>query len=356
MKFVDSYATHQLLPPYLSTDSEVQVFLFRLEKAIIAKYCDNQFNIGNARHRKYFYAPMESAQFGAIIVTKFPNLCSQDPVEVRKYTQYGNEFDHLSMTQINVMVPIYRYKLSDHNIVCDGEVVWYEALIVTDSPTWQISNYEILGNRSLWGELKFAREEPYGGFHFSADILMWRVFDPKSEQKVLPFLLIDTGPGIPAAEVFADAKSAGMDGADTVEFVDQLKASLPGISDIIEGRQEGGLNTVCLKQFRDARHASKAIYQALVGATAHYTNVSDLRFFNPAHAAVTFYTGAMVDQILGRFMGLTITNAEPDDHTGGTHTTPSRIGLPVPVSVGVAFGFKADVRFDNYETLHQFPV
>ena len=355
-KFIESYATHQFLPPYWSPDVSVQVFIFELDKEAIQKYCDERFNIGNAAHRGMTYKAMDGAQFGAITVIRSPRISSLDtgvPLDLGVATK---EWDHVEVTEVCVAIPVCRYRHGPGNILVDRQIEWYEPLVVTDSPTWAISNREVVGLQTLWGRIALNEWDAItpitAGYSLAVSMPTWQVFSPRSPQEILPFLDIKTGPPVTGENISTLPDAAGLADADTLAFLEELKQALPDFAPIATGTGSGAMQFVFLKQFRDARIASLAVYQALVGARLDLTEVKDLKFFDPVQAKVTFHTGAMVNQILGGFMNLDLTGLGPNPPSGTTI-------LPFPmadvtVSMKLAFSFKANSHFHDIKTLYRF--
>ena len=360
MQYVESYATQQLLPPYWSPDVAVEVFLFELNKQAIQKYCDERFNLGDPARRGLTYKAMDGAQFGAITIIHSPRISSQDTGVPTHLGIKTSEWDHVDVTEVCVAVPVCRYRNGPGNFLVDRQVEWYEPLVVTNSPTWAISNREVVGLQTLWGEIKLNDWDPVvpppviPGYNLSVSMPMWQVFTPRCAQAVLPFLDISTGPPVLAADIDSLPHMGGLDDPATLDFLDELKAALPDFYPLASGEGRGAMQFVFLKQFRDARLASLAVYQALVGARLDFTEVKDLKFFEAADVKVKFHTGAMVNQILGGFMDLDLTGVDPAKMAAAT-IKPMPFA-EVPVDVKLAFSFKGNALFDQIKTLHRFPT
>ncbi len=83
-KFVDSYATRQLMPPWKSLGSTCWCFAVPMDKLLVQKYLDKYFNgmapeNAVATGSPYRYATLPSAQFGMLVVCNQPQICRDAP-------------------------------------------------------------------------------------------------------------------------------------------------------------------------------------------------------------------------------------------------------------------------------------
>jgi hypothetical protein len=102
------------------------------------------------------------------------------------------------------------------------------------------------------------------------------------------------------------------------------------------------MQTVSLKQFRDALEPDRALYQALVSCRSKYSNIQNFQFYNENDVEITFHTeGSFADT--GRFIEL-------------PPNMPSLPGRPNTFHPKAAYRFNANIDFDNMRTLHTFAI
>ncbi len=309
-QFIESVATHQLLPPYQSENSVVHCFLFEIGLKAIQSYCDTFLNLGDQSHPPFFYRPITEAPFGLLTVTEYPRLCSLDTKTAQSLGVQTKEWDHVRQTEFFVAVPVHRYRVTGANLLVDPVIQWVQPIIVVDNATSAFSGREILGLDTLYGEIKTAPATQPGGFSFKVSLPSWMIFLPNSPQTMQPFVTINGGPPLDA--------DSGQNGVDTAAMA-QLETAIPDLAGLLEGRFPETLELVILKQFRSAADATQAIYQALITCENRYSNVTDITLFDPDAVTIDFQNGAMVQEILDTFLDLPTTTGmvvrKPGDRT-----------------------------------------
>ncbi len=284
-QFIESVSTHQLLPPYHSENSKVYCFLFDIGISAIQTYCDTFLNLGEPSERPFHYRPVPEAPFGLLSVTDYPALCSLDQKTAQTFGVKTQEWDHLTQTEFYVAVPVHRFRVTADNVLVDPVIQWVQPIIITNNATSAFSGREILGLETLYGEIKSPPAAKPGGFAFNVSLPSWVVFAPNSPQTMMPFVTINGGPRLDAAST-QSAVDAGV--------IAQLKAAIPDLAGMLEGRFPETLELVILKQFRSAADATQAIYQALITCENRYSNVTGMTVYDPDAVTIDFQNGAMV--------------------------------------------------------------
>ena len=122
------------------------------------------------------------------------------------------------------------------------------------------------------------------------------------------------------------------------------------VADFIEtisaGTMPTSMQTVSLKQFRDAKEPDKAIYQALVSCRSKYSQIENFQFYKEDDVHITFHEE-------GTF-GETRCTASSNCRQAIRSNDPDKASNPF--SPKAAYRFNADIDFDNMRTIHTFPV
>jgi hypothetical protein len=339
-KFIESYATEQLLPPYNSLGVRVHGFFFELEKPAIERYCDTFFNIGDDNLRKFMYKPLSGPGFGLIIVMEFPSTASTVKSKKTDSSNSSAAWDHLRVAEVYAAVPICRYDITGGNILVNPRIEWYQPVFVCGSPTSVFAGREVIGLESMWGEIEISDNPSAGEFRTKVSVPMWKTFTPKSCEQLLPFLDISvSGQGENLNQPAAGNRGSEVED-EPGQYIMTIEHALPELYNLVSGKGDASMSLVTLKQFRDARDIYRAVYQALVGAKSHFSNATDLKIYPPDRVGITFHPGDMVDEILRTFLHLN----PPEVSEGGWSVTPK-----------FAFSFTADNRFNSAETIVRFP-
>lgn len=343
-RFIESFATHQLLPPYHSQDSKVHCFFFDIAIDAIQTYCDTFLNIGGQQSRPFFYRPISAAPFGILTFTDYPRLCSRDRATPLSFGVQTGQWDHLHQKELFVAVPVYRYALTSENILVEPEVHWVQPVVILDNATSAFSGREILGIEALYGHVdQITPPVKPEGVSIRVDLPSWRRFAPDSLEEMRPFASIDSDAALPGEsdeDHRLQSQTLGIE-----RFVDELRATLPALRSYGEGFLPESMQMVMLKQFRDAGDPNLAIHQSLVGARCRYSDIRDVRMYDPGAIKVKFTEGAMVDEFISTFLGLHYRHSSVADDAA-----PSSRAL----KTRVAFSFTATVDLDQIETLFTF--
>jgi len=165
-------------------------------------------------------------------------------------------------------------------------------------------------------------------------------------QEMMLFLDVETGPAVPTFRgspdtssiwtLFRSRAAAGM--------IDVMATTSDAIETISAGTFPTSMQTVSLKQFRDALNPGDAVYQALVSCRSKYSRIQNFQFYKEEDAHIRFYkTGSFADSL--EFIEL------PPGNPSDNPEDAAR-----PFSPKAAYRFNANIDFDNMRTLHTFPV
>ncbi|HEV7157674.1 MAG TPA: hypothetical protein VGN38_04895 [Caulobacteraceae bacterium] len=341
-QFIESFATHQLLPPYHSDNSKVYGFFFEIKVDAIQAYCDVFLNIGDQSSRPFLYRPITDAPFGILTFTDYPALCSTDKEIPRSLGVTTSHWDHLRQKELSVAVPVNRYRLTSANVLVEPTVQWVQPVVVLDNATSAFSGREILGLEALYGHVDVV-DPPLkpGGVSIRVSLPSWETFAPDACEQMLPFASIDCEAALPGATDEDHRQQS--DTLGLTPIIGQLRQALPHLRDFGDGLLPETMQMVLLKQFRDAGDPNLAIHQSLVGVRRRYSDIVGMRLYDPGAISVQFTDGAMVDEILNAFLDLHFL------------TQSVRDGIVTrTLKTAMAFSFTATVDADRIETLFTF--
>lgn len=349
-RFLESFATQQLLPPWRADNVTLTAFVFELKAPVIQAYLDKFFNFPPPRQPPFHYWALKDAQFGIIVLSNYPSICSTNVQNMRRYGRNIMAWDHLCQNEFFVGVPVEKYDVGPDNIMKNREIQWIQPVAVSDNASVVFSTREVIGVDMLYGELKTAPPPDSGGLHFDWWLPSLKTFSPATKEELLPFAHVEADAPLagPPPEVIAALEDGDKSGDPVLAG---LAAVLGGEADpIAQGLLPAAMRTVTLKQFRDAFNMDLASYQAIVGGTTTHANIRDLKFYDPKTASISFMSTATTEEILTSFLDL---------HAGTEKTPPPHPGpewdlLALPAPVRFVFSFTCDITFDQVETLHTF--
>jgi hypothetical protein len=344
-RFIESFATQQLLPPFSSEGVTVHAFLFRLSVKVIQDYCDRFLNLGDPRTRPYHYMSLKEAPIGVLAISHYPVVSSRAPQDPIHGIEGDWNYD-VRQDELYAAAPVLRYSIQGDQLV-DPQLEWVQPFIVCNNATSAFSGREILGLETLYGEFKFD-ETADKSICVSTSLPSWRVFRPDSPQEILPFLSARTGPPMTEDEAKALAEQFAADPASVADLM-ALEAAIPDLERVAAGLFPATMRMVILKQFREAGDPSKAIYQALVSADCRYTRIREVKEYAPDGCCLQFTPGAMVDEIIGTLLDIPTAELDNSIKPGSSAQTGGQ-----ELVVRMAFSFTADIAFDAIDTIHKF--
>ncbi|HEV2364708.1 MAG TPA: hypothetical protein VGS12_10995 [Caulobacteraceae bacterium] len=341
--YIESDASLEVPPPYHFPGVTVHAFVWEAQMAPIQAYCDRFFNLGTAQERGFVYRAAAFWPYAMLLLLDYPEMIASS----RRWTvaaHYGNQ-GILRQREVFVAVPVVRYGLGARRLAADTDLEFALPVIVVDDPNSAICGREMLGLGKMVAEIELGTAEYPDSFAGKVRLPGWATMAPNEVQSVLPFLEVTTAPALPTFRGSADVLSPwtllqSREGG-------WLMSGLTSLADFTEQVSAGivptAMRTVQLKQFRDAAHPERAVYQSLVTCRSYYANIRGFSFFNEKDVDIAFHDVGSFAGILRVFLDLPGSESEPTGKTVG----------PTPVA---GFTFTADVDFDNMRTLHTFPV
>jgi hypothetical protein len=361
-KFIESFATHQVLPPWTSAGVMTWGFVLGLEQERISAYLDKYLNGAYPDRAPYVYSPLPGEQqFGLLVAARHPLLWSEYP---------GNPqgWDSVSATQVYLAIPVLRRPVRPDNIIVDEPViVWVEPVMFGDNASL------VFGSREIWGaDMEYATivcdEAAPGELHLDVAIEAIERFRPTSVSRLLSCLHLrtrgftDLSPDdvvarLPQLTYFAAAL------ATTGIFRGAIPQP-PGKPDALAGSVV--LNN--LKQFRDVFDMGAAIYRAIVAVETSHTNVQDLRFYDCDQVEIDFMWSDSVAEMLRDIFGVAKAprTGPPSEHAvsapAGRAAMPLTIDANdidwnlhrVPLKPVLGFEVRSDVYFKVLGTLYTY--
>src|SRR4029453_4268083 len=101
-------------------------------------------------------------------------------------------------------------------------------------------------------------------------------------QRMLAFLEVDTGPAVPTWRGPAKETSLWtlLRSRTAGNVIGALATASEFVDTVSAGLVPPAMQTVSLKQFRDAEDPGKALYQALISCRSKYTSIENFKFYN----------------------------------------------------------------------------
>lgn len=363
-RFVESFATQQLLPPWKATQAHVSGFVIRLDAARIQTYLDTYFNgaYPDAAPFHYRILPFEQ-QYGLLSVCFYPNVKSMLRAPGSHPVSGGRSWDHIRHTEINLALPVHRYAVTADGLMTDPQLVWVQPAVYSDNDTVVFSSREIWGTDMFLATIEGGLDSPTGQFHVDAGIMGIKTFDPRSVDQLIAFLHLRA------------ARTAGLDLAGVLASNAQLESffGLVSVGGVVAGGwpaigtasavRPASVELNNLKQFRDCYDMGRAIYRAIVASRTTYTNIGEIGFYDTAGIELAFMWSDSLRGFLESILGLqppSLDTGDPqslgppaehaNDWAGGMDWDMDR----VEVKAELGFTLVTDVDFEILETLHTY--
>ena len=124
-------------------------------------------------------------------------------------------------------------------------------------------------------------------------------------------------------------------------FAIEEAASLSNfVADASLGMIPTNMRTVGLKQYRDAVHTDRAVYQSIVTCRARYSNLDKFKMYDEEDVRIEFSDRGSFNEILQVFLDV--------------GPTPSNNSFRVKPIAG--YRFEADIDYDQMRVIHSFPI
>jgi hypothetical protein len=347
-KFVKSFSTQQLLPPWESTGCSTWSFAVRVHKSTVQGYVDKYFNGDYAkRSRRFKYAPLPGPQFGLLTVALRPNTFSVRPGAAR---------DNLGFREVHWSFPVNRRRINaDNRMVGPTETVWVQPFLFCDNATVVFSSREIWGSNTIFASILPHPDPPSGDLHVDVAIDGIRKFSPRAHNEELGCLHIRTGTGH--------------------QFDWDRVAEEPGLRGFIKSAAECGMIPVAregralrptlpgivrnnLKQFRDIEDMNEATYRAIVATQTTHTKVSHLTLYDCSEIVIDFMWSDSIAEMLRTLFDLRspTEGGPPHEHEAG-RSPADGINWDLDrasLKAVLGFSFGSDVSFKVLDTLQTY--
>lgn len=345
--YTQSVASQEVPPPYHFPGVTVNAFVWEAHLDHVRAYCDQFFNLGNAADRGFTYGPASIWPYCLLLFIDYPVMISASPTSqsmghLVPYSDRGI----VSQREVFIAIPVIRRGIGPEKLVTDSALEWALPFIVVGEPMSAVCGREMLGLEKLRADIQIGESAFPDSFRGQVSLPGWPTLTSDVMQQMMLFLDVDTGPAVPTFRGKPDASSlwtlfrsraAGdvIDSAATVaDFVETMSA----------GTFPTSMQTVSLKQFRDALEPDKAIYQALVSCRSKYSRIENFRFYKEGDVHIRFYEEGSFGETL-QYVELPPGNPSNDPTRASWSFSPK-----------AAYRFNANIDFDNMRTLHTFAL
>ncbi len=345
--YVQSSASQEVPPPYHFPDVTVNGFVCEVEIAAAQDYCDKFFNLGDPASRGFKYSAVATWPYALLLMIDYPVMItsSRTPENIGGETQYS-ERGIVSQQEVFLAIPVLRTGMTPATLLTNSTLEWMLPFITVGNPTSAVCGREMLGLEKLRAEIAFGENIYPGSFRGEVQLPGWAPLQLQAVQRMLPFLEVTTGPPTPTFRGSPRESSLWTLFRSPV-FSDLIERAATA-ADMIDGMSSGlvptTMQTVSLKQFRDAEQPDRAIYQALIGCRTKYSGITNFRFYKELDVEIRLHNQASFQDIT-HFIRLPPT--PPSGPIGDVSRTLSPIA---------AYRFNATIDFDQMRTLHTFSV
>jgi hypothetical protein len=345
--YVQSVASQEVPPPYHFPGVTVNAFVWEAHLPRVQEYCDCFFNLGEAKDRGFTYGVFPAWPYAMLLFIDYPVMisASKTPKDVLHAVPYS---DRGIVTQREVFIgfPVMRRGMTPAGLIANSTVEWALPFIVVGQPMSAVCGREMLGMEKLRADIQIGESDFSESFRGQVNLPGWASLTSSAFQTMLPFLDVTTGPVLPTF------RGSPIENSLWSLFRSRVAGDAIGVastaSDFVETISAGtfptSMQTVSLKQFRDAARPDKALYQALVSCRSKYSVIENFQFYKEEDVGITFHLEGSFGESL-RFIELPPGNPSANSDKASNTFSPK-----------AAFRFNANIDFDNMRTLHTFPV
>lgn len=343
--YTQSVASQEVPPPYHFPGVTVNAFVWEAHLDKVQAYCDRFFNLGDADDRGFVYGPTPFWPYALMLFIEYPVMISASPtprsvLHAMPYSDRGV----IAQREVFVAIPVVRRGLGPKRLILDSALEWALPFIVVDEPNSAVCGREMLGLEKLRADIEIGESAFPDSFRGQVSLPGWPELSPNVMQRMMLFLDVDTGPTVPTFRGSPTANSLwtlfrSQAAGDAIHAMATLADALETLS---AGTMPTSMQTVSLKQFRDAQAPEEAVYQALVSCRSKYSRIQNFQFYKEEDVQICFHqTGSFAETL--RFIELPPGN--PSDNPADASN---------PFHPKAAFRFNANIDFDNMRTLHTF--
>lgn len=356
-------------PPYFFPGVTVQGMVIEADLAAVQRYCDTYLNLGPREERGFEYRAVPLWPYAQLLFLHYPVMISatKDDIEVplmgHKPESGDNSLRKLgvpmadrgttSQNEVFVAMPVMRYGIGAKGLLVESELEWILPFIVVDQPWSCVCGREMLGLGKMMSEISIGQGYLPGSFLGEVHMPGWRAKGEGLMDQSLPFLYVQTGPTLPTFRSSHPLKSLATAVADApVRWAMEQVAGLMNLVDTASlGLIPTTMRTIGLKQYRDAVDPDHAVYQALVGCRAKYSEIRNLELYDERDIAVIFNDVGSFHEIIDVVLGPSEKRHVPYPEPGGVSAMTGRAAKVVG-----GFRFDANVDFDHMRVLHEFDI
>ena len=344
--FVESFATQQLLPPWISKGAQSWMFAVAFDAARATAYLNSYFNGFYPDRAPFEYSPIPGPQYGLLCATYHPDI------SCLKHAHW----DTHSHTEVYWSYPVLRRTITEDHLLVEPTVVWVEPFMLDDNPSIVFSSREIWGSDATLATVVRKMGPAPNQFHLDVGLNAVRKYSPRSVYKPLAVLHIKAEGG----QRITDVAQFGQSRPDLAQLVNILGASAQ-FAGGQTGGPPGGVLLNNLKQIRDAYDLRAAIYRAIVESHSTRTDVDNLVVYEGAEVELDFMWSDSLAETLTEMFGIKAPTAAgpPSDHSakgrvGAGHMAWDLDRAHLPVVFG--FSFTSNVTYEVVRTLHTYGV
>lgn len=343
IEYVQSSASQDVPPPYSFPDVRVNSFVWAIDVARVQGYCDRFLNLGTREDRGFHYRPLATWPYAMLTFLDYPSMISSDshPLDIGEvpYPDRG----YTNQREVFVSIPLTRYGNGPLGRLTETDVECILPFIVVDQPGSCICGREMLGLGKLLAEIDIGEGRYPDSFAGKVTMPGWQGKHVGQLQEMLTFIQVETSPLLPTFRGLSPSS------ASLATLFDSKAASLAfgaliGFSNFVDSVSAGlvptFMRTVGLKQYRDALHPDRAIYQALVSCRTRYSNIRGFGLYDENATTISVSDTGSFREILRLLLDL---KGEPK----------GEIYQWQPLA---AFRFDADIDYDSMKVLHEFGI
>lgn len=340
--YVQSASSLDVPPPYHFPGVTVNAFIWEAQMGPIQAYCDTYFNLGKAEDRGFTYRPAPFWPYATLLFLDYPVMISSSdaPQDIGEmpYSDRGI----VSQTEVFVAMPVVRYGHGIKNLITCTEIEWMLPFIAVGNPMSAVCGREMLGLGKLLAEINTGVGWFPDSFEGTVKLPGWKKMEPGVLQEELQFLKVTTGPTLPTFRTTGKLKTmASLFESRQASWMLDGMAALGNFIDIASGGLiPTSMRTIGLKQYRDAKHLEKAVYQSLVSCRSLFTNVTDLQFYDEKDAKIEVECDGSFQEIVSLLVD----------------SDAAKLGGTITAAPLAASRFKADIDFDSMSVVYDFPI
>ena len=342
IRYIQSAASQEVPPPYHFPGVTVNAFVCEACLPEVQAYCDRFFNLGEPEARGFRYAAAALWPYALLLLIDYPVMISTfpEPEKLGSETPYSDR-GVISQREVFIAVPVIRIGTAPGTLLANSTLEWVLPFITVGNPMSAVCGREMLGLEKLRAEIDFGESRFPQSFRGRVKLPGWPPpTNADKIQRMLPFLDVDTGPVIPTFR--GKPRAASLWTLFRSRYASDLIDALGSATRLVDSTTAGifptSMQTVSLKQFRDALQPHRALYQALISCRTFYENFSNFRFYKEGDVVIRFHRQGSFQEVFRLI------------------ETRSDGGEAAEAAALAAYTFNADIGFDDMRTLHTFPI